>query len=59
MWISYTESESFWFVNLDYKLALANNDDELDDDFPSLEELSGAALCPKISTKASKTGFTL
>ncbi|KAH6701256.1 hypothetical protein BKA61DRAFT_617875 [Leptodontidium sp. MPI-SDFR-AT-0119] len=43
----------------DRKHALADNDDESDDDFPSLEELPRAALRPKISTEASKTGFTL
>ena len=38
---------------------LADNDDELDDDSLSLKELSRAALRPKISTEASKTGSTL
>ncbi|KAG4430451.1 hypothetical protein IFR05_014059 [Cadophora sp. M221] len=43
----------------DPKHALADNDDESDDHFPSLEELSRAALSSKISTEASKTGCTL
>jgi hypothetical protein len=43
----------------DLEHALVDNDDESDDDFPSLEELSWAALRPQISTKASKTGPTL
>ncbi|KAH6704184.1 hypothetical protein BKA61DRAFT_183702 [Leptodontidium sp. MPI-SDFR-AT-0119] len=43
----------------DCKRALADNDDESDDEFPSLEELSRAALRSKISTEASKTRFTL
>jgi len=38
--------------------ALANNDDKSDDDSPSLEELSRAALRPKISTEASMTWST-
>ncbi|PVH67366.1 hypothetical protein DL98DRAFT_600594 [Cadophora sp. DSE1049] len=41
------------------KYALAGNDDESDDEFPSLEELSRAGLRSKISTEASKAGFTL
>jgi len=43
----------------DRKRALADNDDESDDDFSSLEELCRAALRPKISTEASKTSSTL
>ena len=58
-WKSYTESELFWSVDLDYKRALANINNESDDDFPSLEELSWAALRLKISTKALKTRFAL
>lgn len=42
--------------NLDRKRVLADKDDESDDDLLSLDELSRAALRPKISTKASKTG---
>ncbi|KAL2063229.1 hypothetical protein VTL71DRAFT_5033 [Oculimacula yallundae] len=43
----------------DPKHTLADNDDESDDHFPSLEELSRAALSSKISTEASKTKCTL
>jgi hypothetical protein len=52
MWTSYTESE---FV----PYALANNNDKSEDDLPSLEEQSRAALHPNISTKASKTRSAL
>ena len=48
-WTSYTESE---FV----LCALADNDDESDDDLPFLEEQSRATLRPKISTEASNAG---
>jgi len=51
-WTSYTESE---FV----LCAPADNDDESDDDLPSLEEQSRATLRPKISTEASNAGSTL
>jgi hypothetical protein len=51
-WTSYTESE---FV----LCAPADNDDELDDDLPSLEEQSQATLRPKISTEALNAGSTL
>jgi hypothetical protein len=33
--------KSFWLFDLDRERALANSDDESDDDFPSLKELSG------------------
>jgi hypothetical protein len=52
MWTSYTESE---FV----LCAPAVNDDESDDDLPSLEEQSRATLRLKISTEASNAGSTL
>jgi hypothetical protein len=51
-WMSYTESE---FV----LCAPADNDNESDDDLPSLEEQSRATLRPRISTEASNTGSTL
>jgi hypothetical protein len=51
-WTSYTESE---FV----LCTPANNDDESDDDLPSLKEQSRATLRPKISTEASDAGSTL
>jgi hypothetical protein len=51
-WTSYTENE---FV----LCAPADNDDESDDDLPSLEEQSRATLRPKISTQASNGGSTL
>ena len=39
--------------------APADNNDESDDDLPSLEEQSRATLCPKISIEASNAGYTL
>jgi len=51
-WTSCTESE---FV----LCAPADNDDESDDDLPSLEEQSRTTLPPKISTEATNTGSTL
>jgi hypothetical protein len=51
-WTSYTESE---FV----LCAPADNNDESDDDLPSLEGQSRATLRPKISTEASNAGSTL
>lgn len=39
--------------------ALADDDDESDDDLPSLEELTRTALRRKVSTEASKTESTV
>ena len=50
--ISYTESEFILYVP-------TNNDDELDNNLPSLEEQSRATLRLKILTKASDAGSTL
>jgi hypothetical protein len=52
MWTSYTENE---FV----LGAPADNNDESDDDLPSLEKQSRATLRPKISTEPSNAGYTL
>jgi hypothetical protein len=52
IWTSYTKSE---FV----LCAPANNNNESDDDLPSLKEQSQATLRPKISIEASNTGYTL
>jgi hypothetical protein len=51
-WTSYTENE---FV----LGAPADNNDESDDDLPSLEEQSRATLRPKFSTEPSNAGYTL
>jgi hypothetical protein len=55
-----TSCRILWSVNLGRKRALANNDDESDDDdLPSLEEVFRTAPRLKVSTEASKTEHTL
>ena len=46
-------------LHLDPRHALAENDDESDDHFPSIEELSRAAPSSRISTEALKAGCSL